>query len=170
MCLDIYCCCDDYLGLGGDRPCTAWMFVCLASRGKERAQQRSGGFALHWKTVQLGHAFTLHSGPTSWWRPWRIHGNTATCRFSVINTGLLEVGSGNLGCLAIRKRRNHRCEKVRFTSGFFPSFLSSSSTFDNLIFVRIQWKCSLYLTDVWHHSCSLQVCIAAINSSVFFMP
>lgn len=122
VCLDIYCCCDDYLGLGGDRACTAWMFVCLASRGKERAQQRSGSFALHWKTVQLGHAFTLHSGPTSWWRPWRIHGNTATCRFSVINTGLLEVGSGNLGCLAIRKRRNHRCEKVRFTSGFFPLF------------------------------------------------
>lgn len=28
----------------------------------------------------------------------------------------------DLGCLAIRKRRNHRCEKVRFTSGFPPLF------------------------------------------------
>lgn len=42
--------------------------------------------------------------------------------------------------------------------------------FCNLIFGREAVKCSLYLTDVWHHNCSLQVCIARIDACVLCMP
>lgn len=82
--------------------------------------------------------------------------------FSCDNIGILELREASLKeYFRKRKRGNHRCEKAGAFRDLHLFFFPSSRLRSDF-----PVKCSLYLTDVWLHNCSLQVCIAGINPRV----